>query len=124
MVRPRQCRWVSGEPRADFFKPRGIPMRELSTVELTVEELEALRLTDLEGLYQEAAAESMGVSRPTFSRVLSSARWKVADALINAKALKIKGGIYALSEAERGGPRRGRRGWGPHGPPWAGPPPG
>ncbi len=124
MARPRQCRWVRGEPQADFFKPRGIPMRDLSSVDLTVEELEALRLADLEGLYHEAAAESMGISRPTFSRVLTSARWKVADALINAKALKIKGGSYALEEGRKGRLHRRRRGWGPHGPPWAGPPTG
>mgnify|MGYP005854640877 CR=1 FL=1 len=71
-------------------------MRELEQVDLTVEELEALRLADLEGLYQEEAAEMMEVSRQTFQRVLREARRKVAEALIQGKALGVSGGDYVV----------------------------
>jgi predicted DNA-binding protein (UPF0251 family) len=80
----------------DFFKPRGIPLRELEEERLSVEELEALKLADIEGLYQEDAAERMEVSRPTFQRVLKSARGKVARCLVEGKALGIEGGNYVL----------------------------
>lgn len=76
-------------------------MRELESVVLSVEELEAIRLVDWEGLYQEAAAERMEVSRQTFQRILREARRKVADALTNGKALGIEGGDYVLSGASR-----------------------
>ena len=81
----------------DFFKPRGIPLRELEKECLSVEELEALKLADIEGLYQEDAAERMEVSRPTFQRVLKSARGKVARCLVEGKALGIEGGNYVLA---------------------------
>jgi predicted DNA-binding protein (UPF0251 family) len=75
-----------------MFKPAGVPMRELEEVVMTLDEFEALRLADLDGLYQEQAAEQMNVSRPTFSRVIDSARRKLADALVHGKALRIEGG--------------------------------
>jgi len=71
------------------FKPCGIPNRELETVYLSPDEMEAIRLADLEGLYQEDAAGKMEVSRPTFSRILNNARAKIADALINGKSIEI-----------------------------------
>jgi predicted DNA-binding protein (UPF0251 family) len=74
------------------FKPAGIPARELDEVVLPLDEFEALRLADLEGLYQEQAAERMGVSRPTFGRILDAAHRKVADALVHGHALRIEGG--------------------------------
>jgi len=89
MPRPFCKRIVSGNPRATYFKPAGIPMRFLEESILSLDEFEALRLADFEGLYQEDAAKKMGVSRPTFSRIVEMARKKVADALVNGKALKI-----------------------------------
>ncbi len=101
MPRPRKPRFVGEEPGACYFKPQGIPLRELESVVLTVEELEAVRLVDLEGLYQEAAAERMEVSRQTFQRTLREARRKIADALVKGKALGIEGGDYVLSGGSR-----------------------
>lgn len=97
MPRPRKPRCVQGEPAYGFFKPRGIPLRELEVVSLSVEELEALRLADIEELYQEDAALRMEISRPTFHRVLKEARRKVATALVEGKALGIEGGDYVLA---------------------------
>lgn len=79
-------------PAAPVYKPAGVPMRELEEVVMTLDEFEAMRLADLEGLYQEQAAEQMRVSRPTFSRVVESAHRKVADALVHGKAIRIEGG--------------------------------
>jgi predicted DNA-binding protein (UPF0251 family) len=84
-------------PDITFFKPAGTPMRELEEVQLTMEEAEAIRLKDLEGLEQEPAAEKMNVSRPTFQRVLASARQKVADALLNGKGIRITGGNFEMA---------------------------
>ncbi|WP_434654386.1 DUF134 domain-containing protein [Thermoanaerobacterium thermosaccharolyticum] len=96
MPRPQKCRWVKGEPNVNYFKPVGIPMHSLNEVVLTVEEFEAIRLKDLEGLEQEECAEKMKVSRPTFFRIIISAREKVADALVNGKAIKVEGGNYKV----------------------------
>ncbi len=96
MSRPPKCRRVEFLPQQTFFKPAGVPASELEEVNLTVEELEAIRLKDLLGLEQEACAEKMGVSRPTYHRVLSSARLKVAEALVVGKALKVEGGNYKV----------------------------
>jgi predicted DNA-binding protein (UPF0251 family) len=74
------------------FKPAGIPRVELEEVLMTLDEFEAMRLADLEGHYQEQAAELMGVSRATFSRIVETARRKVADVLVHGKALRIEGG--------------------------------
>jgi len=83
-------------PQVTYFKPAGVPARPLEAVALSVEELEAIRLKDVEGLQQEECAQRMRISRPTFHRVLESARQKVADALINGKAVRIEGGYFAL----------------------------
>ncbi len=93
MPRPLKCRRVQGHPRAGCFKPAGIPGCELEEIVLTIDELEAVRLADFEGLYQEAAAEQLGVSRQTFGNILKAAHAKVADCLVNAKKLKIEGGV-------------------------------
>lgn len=79
-----------------FFKPRAVPLSELEIVTLKDEEWEAIRLADYEGLDQDAAAKQMGVSRPTFSRVLASARVAVAKALAEGCALAIGGGDFQL----------------------------
>lgn len=80
------------------MKPAGIPTKVLEEVVLGFDEAEALRLADLEGLYQEAAARSMGVSRQTFGRIVEVARYKTADAILNGKALRIEGGEIAIRE--------------------------
>ncbi len=87
MARPLTPRRVACRFGVPGFKPMGVPARELAHTVLTRDELEALRLADLEGLYHEAAAERMGVSRPTFGRVLERARRAVAEALVEGKAL-------------------------------------
>ncbi|MBI5834241.1 MAG: DUF134 domain-containing protein [Armatimonadetes bacterium] len=92
MPRPHCQRRITGVPITAAFKPAGIPMARLAAIAMTLDELEALRLADLEGLYQAAAAERMGISRPTFGRIVASARRKTADALVNGKALLIEGG--------------------------------
>jgi len=97
MARPIQCRRVSSMPESSYFKPRGIPLCSLEEVVLTMDEFEAIRLADLEGLYQEEAAEKMKVSRPTFGRIIESARRKIAEALVKGKALKIEGGQVELA---------------------------
>jgi len=93
MTRPCKCRRVSGQPRSFLFKPCGVSFRELQQTCLTLDELEAVRLADLEELYQEEAASRMGVSRQTFGNIIRSAHGKIADALVNAKSLKIAGGV-------------------------------
>lgn len=98
MPRPFICRRVRGKPPADVFKPAGIPVSELDEVVLTLDEFEALRLADYEGLYQEDAAKKMGVSRQTFGNIVASARRKTADVLVNGRALNIQGGICQMTE--------------------------
>ncbi len=97
MSRPFKCRRVASMPGVTYFKPAGIPLRSLEEIRLSVEEAEALRLKDLEGLEQEQGAEKMNVSRPTFQRVLASARKKMADALLNGKAIRIEGGNFEIA---------------------------
>jgi predicted DNA-binding protein (UPF0251 family) len=105
MVRPRRCRHVWHNVDFDYFKPRGVTLRELEEVNLNVEELEAIRLNDLLDMEQVAASEKMKVSQPTYSRILKDARKKVADALINGKAIKIQGGVYKMPNRDGTGPR-------------------
>lgn len=92
MVRPHRCRRVNLEPNVTYFKPRGIPLVELEEVILQVDEFEAVRLKDLEGLEQEECAKKMNISQPTFHRLVLSARKKISDAIVNGKAIKIGGG--------------------------------
>ena len=96
MARPCCCRRIEGKPISSVFKPKGIPRPGLGEITITLDEFEAVRLADLEGLYQEQAAVRMEVSRPTFSRIIESARRKIATALIQGQILKIEGGtVYA-----------------------------
>ncbi len=83
---------VEGIPIADYFKPRGIPLMDLEVVHINVEELEAIRLVDLNGLDQEKAAAEIKISRRTLARELKSGRKKIADALLHGKAIEIKVG--------------------------------
>lgn len=101
MGRPRKDRLVAFNPTISYFKPRGIPMMELTEVCLTVDEREALRLADLDGLSHEDSGQCMGVSRATFGRILHKARQTVADALINGKAIRIDGGNYRMVDEKR-----------------------
>jgi len=97
LARPPKCRRVGVLPDVTVFKPAGAPLRELEEEVLTVEELEAIRLKDLEGLQQEECAEIMQISRPTFQRDLVSAREKIARALVEGRALRIEGGNYRVA---------------------------
>ncbi|HHU83219.1 MAG TPA: DUF134 domain-containing protein [Firmicutes bacterium] len=97
MARPPKERRVEYLPAVTVFKPAGLPKAALEEVVLTVEELEAVRLKDLERMEQEDCAAKMRISRPTFQRILGTARAKIADALINGKGLRIEGGNYQLA---------------------------
>jgi uncharacterized protein len=113
MPRPRKPRYVSGYPTLTAFIPEGIAVS--GEVFLSVEELEAVRLSDFEGLDQEAAANLMEVSRQTYGRILTHARQVVAEALITGKALRVEGGDYefrGMRRRRRGGGGRGYRGRG------------
>ena len=103
MSRPQWCRWIAGRPIATVFHPEGIPAPGRIEIVLTLDEFEAIRLADLEGLYQEQAAERMSVSRPTFGRILAVAHRKVAEALVHGKTLKIEGGTIRMERL--GSPR-------------------
>jgi predicted DNA-binding protein (UPF0251 family) len=101
MVRPKKDRIISHNPDVCYFKPRGIPLMKLEEVTLTMEEFEAVRLADIEGLSQEDAGERMGISRATFGRIILQARKNIADALVNGKAIRIEGGHYRIDVQER-----------------------
>ena len=89
MGRPYKCRDVSCDVAANYFKPLGIPLAHLEETELHMDELEALRLADMEGLYHADAALRMGISRQTFGNIVARARKKVATAILQGQALKI-----------------------------------
>jgi predicted DNA-binding protein (UPF0251 family) len=97
MGRHQLCRTIHKEPEVITFKPVGIPASHLDCVTLTVDELEAVRLAGLEGLYQEEAARRMRVSRQTFGRIVGSAHRKIADVLVNGKLLNVKGGNVRMA---------------------------
>lgn len=96
MSKPKKDRRVESPPRVVYFKPQGIPMVQLGQVVLHVDEYEAVRLIDREKLDQEQAAERMGVSRATCARILESAHHKIAEALVEGKAIRIEGGSFVL----------------------------
>ena len=97
MARLPKCRRVDFVPEVTYFKPAGVPLWASEEVCLYVEEAEAIRLKDLEGLEQEECAQRMNISRPTFHRLLCSARQKVADAILNGKAIRIEGGNFEMA---------------------------
>jgi predicted DNA-binding protein (UPF0251 family) len=98
MPRPFRFRKVCCRPGSNYFKPRGIPLDSLEEVNLTMDELEAIRLADLEKMYQEDAAKKMNISRQTFGNIIAVAHKKIADSLVNSKALKIEGGVVKMVE--------------------------
>lgn len=95
-MRPKKIRWILCELGERCFKPLCKEANNLKGVILSFDELEAIRLADLLKLYQIDAAKRMMISRSTFSRILASAHYKIADALINIKAIKIEGGCYKV----------------------------
>ena len=93
--RPTLCRSIQDMPRITCFRPEGVPLEELQSIVLTLDELESIRLADKEGLYQADAAMRMNVSRPTFGRILEAAHKKVAEAIVDGKKLCIQGGTFS-----------------------------
>lgn len=89
MPRTKCHRTVSFNPSVKYYKPQGIPLCELSEVVLELDEVEAIRLADFRGLYHDEAAKQMNISRQTFGRLVEVARRKVADAILNGKAIRI-----------------------------------
>ena len=118
MPRPFIPRRVRFQPGVTFFKPAGIRIAGLNEVVLTMGEFEAVRLKDFEDMDQTAAAKKINISQPTFARLLDTARKKLADALVNGKAIRIEGGTYKMVQQPGPGMGRGRggrgrgRGWG------------
>jgi len=115
VARPKKLRRVGCGAEGRMFKPVGRPLDELAVEHLRLDELEALRLADLEGLYQETAAARMGVSRPTFTRILARARTAVARAIIEERVLVVGEGPVVTTPDEPfpcpvhgDGARRGR----------------
>ncbi len=90
MPRHKMPRYLRFNPNVYYFKPQGIPMRELEEVVVSPDELEALKLYEIDGLEQVKAAEKMKISQPTFARILSSANKKIAEAIIHGKAIRIE----------------------------------
>lgn len=97
MPRPVKWRRVKHIPNIKYFKPAGIPASQLDEQVLKIEEIEAMRLKDVEGLEQEECARHMEVSRQTFQRILNNARKKVAECLVKGKAIRIAGGNFTLN---------------------------
>jgi predicted DNA-binding protein (UPF0251 family) len=104
--RPRKQRTLTRAPRPAIYKPAGVPLDGLRRITLLHEELEALRLADLQSLTQAEAAGRMGVSRSTFQRILTRARRQVALALAEGHALQIEGGTFEVIPPRPRGPRR------------------
>lgn len=98
MPRKKLHRRVTQEPPVSVYKPAGIPAKELEEILITIDEFEAIKLSDFEGLSQRDASAVMRISQPTFNRVLASARSKVAKGLVQGYVLRIEGGRYVLAD--------------------------
>jgi len=98
MPRPRRFRRISNKPDINYFKPAGVPIRRLEENKISLVELEAIRLKDCLELDQKDCAKKMEISQPTFHRLIIDARKKIADALVNGKAIKLEGGNYKFSD--------------------------
>ena len=96
--RPKKKKIIQEEPRIDHFSPRGRPGRPDEAI-VAMEEYEAIRLHDYLGMQQKQAAELMGISQQSFSRIVRDARRKVSDAIVNAKIIRIEGGDYINKRA-------------------------
>jgi len=115
MPRKQKPRLVGFQPGVTYFKPRGVALSSLSEISLNLDELEALRLVDLEDQEQTAAAKKMAISQSTLQRILVKAHKKIAQALVRGQAIKIKGGEVIMVGFGRGqgqgqGGGRGRKG--------------
>ncbi|MFP4656489.1 MAG: DUF134 domain-containing protein [Candidatus Woesearchaeota archaeon] len=104
LVRPRKIKIVNFEPCVTYFKPHGVPLDQLEETELTIDELETLRLLNIEKMSQSDAATKMRIHQSTFQRTLARATAKVTDSLVNGKAIKIQGGEYEMPGGDRTGP--------------------
>ncbi|WP_094604838.1 hypothetical protein SPSIL_019030 [Sporomusa silvacetica DSM 10669] len=102
MGRPHKERRVEQLPPVTHYKPAGVPLRNLEEVTLTIEEMEAIRLADIEQLDQAAAATRMEVSRPTFHRIVNTAHQKIAAALWGGHALRVYGGTFRIDSGSVG----------------------
>jgi len=100
-MRPKKTRWIKCTPKERCFRPQCKPLNQLEGIGVTLDEFEAVRLADYEGLKQEEAAKRLKISRPTFSRIISSAHSKIGDALVNIKAIKIEGGCCKIKRREK-----------------------
>lgn len=100
-MRPKKTRWVKCVPGERCFKPRCKPLSKLKDVYLALDEFEAIRLADLVELKQIDAAKLMHISRPTFSRIVASARKKVTDGLVNIKVIRIEGGCCKIKRRSK-----------------------
>ena len=90
MSRPKKQRKTNFNPSVIYFKPRGVPLSNLEEVILERDELEALKLHDVDNLEQIDASLKMGISQPTFGRILDKAYKKIARAIINGLAIRIE----------------------------------
>ena len=90
MPRPRKRRNITGQFDIYYFKPKGVGLRDLEEIQLELDEIEAVRLADFEGQNMDSAAKKMKISKPTFCRLVNSARKKLADAVCNGKAISIQ----------------------------------
>lgn len=97
MSRPHKERRIEQLPPTTHYKPAGVPLRNLDEIILNIEEMEAIRLADIEQLDQAAAAERMDISRPTFHRIINLAHQKIAFALWNGYALRVDGGNFRIA---------------------------
>ena len=97
MVRPRKIKFVNFEPDITYFKPRAVPLNQLEEVEITIDELETLRLSNLKNMNQSKAASKMKIHQSTFHRTMARAMKKITDALVNGKAIKIGGGNFEMA---------------------------
>jgi predicted DNA-binding protein (UPF0251 family) len=98
MARPCKCRRIGFQPDITYYKPAGIPLSSLQTIMITFDEMEAIRLADLEKMYQEEAAVKMSVSRQTFGNIINRAHNKIAQALIIGKSIRIEGGNVQMTK--------------------------
>ncbi|RLJ00963.1 MAG: hypothetical protein DRP06_00605 [Candidatus Aenigmatarchaeota archaeon] len=94
MPRPRNRRRISSKPGVTYFKPAGVRMMDLEEITLNIDEWEAVRLTDFLELEQIESSKKMGISQPTFHRLLKSARKKLTEAIIEGKAIRVEGGEF------------------------------
>lgn len=96
MSRPHKERRIEQLPPVTHYKPAGVPLRELEEITLNIDEMEAIRLADIEQLDQASAAERMEISRPTFHRIVNTAHQKIAAALWQGYALRVDGGNFRV----------------------------